>query len=107
MHALKNPLYEEVFRFTHFNPIQTQIFHVTYHTDHNMLVGAPTGSGKTVAAELAVMRLMNACGRAGSMSAVRATRPRCKAVYIAPLKALVAERIKDWRRKFKDRLGWR
>lgn len=35
------------------------------------------------------------------------TRPRSKAVYIAPLKALVSERMKDWRRKFQTRLGWR
>lgn len=50
--------------FTHFNPIQTQMFHVAYHTSFNVLLGAPTGSGKTVAAELAVMHLMNSCGRA-------------------------------------------
>lgn len=39
-------------RFSHFNPVQTQIFHTLYNTSHNALVGAPTGSGKTVAAEL-------------------------------------------------------
>ena len=27
---------------------QTQIFHTLYHSDRNVLVGAPTGSGKTV-----------------------------------------------------------
>lgn len=31
--------------FTHFNPIQTQAFHTLYHTDENVLLGAPTGSG--------------------------------------------------------------
>ncbi len=64
--ALNNPGYQRLYtKFSHFNPIQTQIFHVAYHTDHNLLLGAPTGSGKTVAAELCVMRLMNTCGRAG------------------------------------------
>ncbi len=63
--ALGNASYEALYTsFTHFNPIQTQIFHVAYHTNHNVLLGAPTGSGKTVAAELAVMHLMNQCGRA-------------------------------------------
>ncbi|VDN41124.1 unnamed protein product, partial [Dibothriocephalus latus] len=54
--ALKNPQYEEIFKFTHFNPIQTQIFHSLYHQDVNILLGSPTGSGKTVAAELAILR---------------------------------------------------
>ncbi len=64
--ALNNSQYERLYtKFSHFNPIQTQIFHVAYHTDHNVLLGAPTGSGKTVAAELCVMRLMNTCGLAG------------------------------------------
>ena len=31
--------------FLHFNPIQTQAFHTLYHTDGNVLMGAPTGSG--------------------------------------------------------------
>ncbi|CDQ79552.1 unnamed protein product [Oncorhynchus mykiss] len=39
--ALGNPEYESLYKFTHFNPIQTQI----YHTDTNVLLGAPTGSG--------------------------------------------------------------
>ncbi len=57
LQALHNPAYEALFRFSHFNPIQTQIFHTMYHTDNNVLVGAPTGSGKTIAAELAMMKL--------------------------------------------------
>lgn len=58
------------------------VFHSVYHTDGNVLIGSPTGSGKTVTAELAVMRLLKA-------------HPGMKAVYIAPLKALVRERMDD------------
>jgi activating signal cointegrator complex subunit 3 len=56
--ALGDAAFESLFRFSHFNPVQTQIFHTVMHTDVNVLVGAPTGSGKTVTAELAVMRLL-------------------------------------------------
>ncbi|CAH8598661.1 unnamed protein product [Heterobilharzia americana] len=81
--ALKNSNYELLYNFSHFNPIQTQLFHTLYHQNVNVLLGAPTGSGKTVAAELAIFRVFN-------------ESPKQKCVYIAPLKALVRERIEDW-----------
>ncbi|CAI5769878.1 activating signal cointegrator 1 complex subunit 3 [Podarcis lilfordi] len=90
--ALGRPEYEALYKFTHFNPIQTQIFHTLYHTDCNVLLGAPTGSGKTVAAELAIFRIFN-------------NYPTSKAVYIAPLKALVRERIEDWKIRIEEKLG--
>ncbi|XP_030091502.2 activating signal cointegrator 1 complex subunit 3 [Serinus canaria] len=90
--ALGHPEYEVLYKFTHFNPIQTQIFHTLYHTDCNVLLGAPTGSGKTVAAELAIFRVFN-------------KYPTSKAVYIAPLKALVRERIEDWKIRIEEKLG--
>lgn len=70
--ALGNRQYESLYKFTHFNPIQTQIFHTLYHTDTNVLLGAPTGSGKTIAAEMAMFRVFNEypnakVRRAGSM----------------------------------------
>ncbi|KAL9968716.1 hypothetical protein ACROYT_G020835 [Oculina patagonica] len=90
--ALKCKEYELLYRFTHFNPVQTQVFHTVYHTDHNVLLGAPTGSGKTLAAELAIFRIFN-------------QYPGTKAVYIAPLKALVRERMEDWKIRFQQKLG--
>ncbi len=41
--ALRNPSYEALYGFSHFNPIQSQTFHTLYHTNQNVLVGAPTG----------------------------------------------------------------
>ncbi|XP_059194984.1 activating signal cointegrator 1 complex subunit 3 [Centropristis striata] len=90
--ALGNPEYESLYKFTHFNPIQTQIFHTLYHTDTNVLLGAPTGSGKTIAAEMAMFRVFN-------------KYPGSKVVYIAPLKALVRERIEDWKIRIEEKLG--
>ncbi|CAK9312234.1 unnamed protein product [Citrullus colocynthis] len=90
--ALGNRSYESLYKFSHFNPIQTQIFHVLYHTDDNILLGAPTGSGKTISAELAMLRLFN-------------TQPDMKVVYIAPLKAIVRERMNDWKNCLVSRLG--
>uniref|UniRef100_A0A3Q3RSP6 Activating signal cointegrator 1 complex subunit 3 n=1 Tax=Mastacembelus armatus TaxID=205130 RepID=A0A3Q3RSP6_9TELE len=90
--VLGNREYESLYKFTHFNPIQTQIFHTLYHTDTNVLLGAPTGSGKTIAAEMAMFRVFN-------------KYPTSKVVYIAPLKALVRERIEDWKVRIEEKLG--
>lgn len=81
-----------MFTFTHFNPIQTQIFHCLYNTDNNVLLGAPTGSGKTIASELAIFRVFN-------------SNPKGKIVYIAPMKALVKERMGDWKVRLEQKLG--
>ncbi len=92
--ALKNPLLEEIYgqRFPFFNPMQTQIFHCLYHTSANVLLGSPTGSGKTVAAELAMWWAFR-------------EKPGSKVVYIAPMKALVRERVQDWRKRLTRQMG--
>ncbi|XP_057950653.1 DExH-box ATP-dependent RNA helicase DExH14 isoform X2 [Malania oleifera] len=90
--SLGNRTYESLYNFSHFNPIQTQAFHVLYHTDSNVLLGAPTGSGKTISAELAMLHLFS-------------TQPDMKVIYIAPLKAIVRERMNDWRKGLVSRLG--
>lgn len=92
--VLNEPAFESLYSFTHFNPIQTQIFHCLYHTDCNVLLGAPTGSGKTIAAEIAMFRVFK-------------QYPERKVVYIAPLKALVRERIDDWKIRLERKLNKR
>lgn len=83
---LNNPAFERLYRIKYFNPIQTQLFHALYYTDNNCLVGAPTGSGKTIMAELAMLRIF-------------ANYPNQKIVYIGPYKALVKERLNDWKKR--------
>ena len=73
----------------YFNPNQTQVFHALFHSDENVLIGSPTGSGKTIMAEFAMLRAFK-------------LRPNMKIVYVAPLKALAKERLKDWMKKFSD-----
>ena len=51
-----------------------------YHTDENVLLGAPTGSGKTISSELAMLRCFSA-------------HPGRKIIYIAPLKVGVPRHL--------------
>ena len=123
----------DLFPYAYFNPIQTQIFWTLFHTDVCVLVGAPTGSGKTVAAELSVLRLLEKDIQERAMAEEAkenekekegekeegddegkgdreregGAKRRGKIVYIGPMKALVHERVKDWRQKFEQKLGLR
>ncbi len=84
--------FEKLFKWKYFNPIQTQLFHALYHRDENILIGAPTGSGKTVLAELAIFKLFK-------------RKAQEKIIYVAPLKAIAKERLKDWKQRFGKGLG--
>ncbi|KAH3679937.1 hypothetical protein WICMUC_000680 [Wickerhamomyces mucosus] len=84
--ALHNAKVESVYspKFKYFNAMQTMTFHTLYNTNDSVFVGSPTGSGKTVVAEIAIWHAFNEF-------------PGSKVVYIAPMKALVRERVDDWR----------
>ncbi|EOA28486.1 hypothetical protein CARUB_v10024696mg [Capsella rubella] len=93
--ALRNPSYESLYQdFKHFNPVQTQVFTVLYNTSDNVLVAAPTGSGKTICAEFAILR-----------NHLEVPESTMRVVYIAPLEAIAKERFCDWERKFGKGLG--
>ncbi|KAJ2555704.1 Pre-mRNA splicing, partial [Coemansia sp. RSA 1933] len=82
-----------------FNAIQTQAFHTLYGTDDSALVAASPGSGKTLAAELALLRFFKQ--EAARAHAEDDAYVRRRALYIAPFAALVRARARDWR----SRLG--
>lgn len=86
--ALHNDVVESVYnkKFKYFNAMQTMTFHSLYNTNDSVFVGSPTGSGKTVVAELAIWHAFR-------------DFPGSKIVYIAPMKALVRERVDDWRER--------
>lgn len=95
--ALRNPSYESLYQeFKHFNPVQTQVFTVLYNTDDNVLVAAPTGSGKTICAEFAILRNHHHHEEFDGV---------LRAVYIAPIESLAKERYRDWEKKFGKGLG--
>jgi pre-mRNA-splicing helicase BRR2 len=59
--ALHNKEFEAIYAnsIQTFNKIQTQVFQALYTSDENVFIGTPTGSGKTICAEFAPMRLWN------------------------------------------------
>ncbi|KAF5277172.1 hypothetical protein FQR65_LT03878 [Abscondita terminalis] len=86
--------YREIFsNYHYFNKIQSQVLDSVLYTDESIAVSAPTGSGKTVIFELAVVRFMQRLKEFGQQIPY-------KIVYVAPLKALCEERLADWFLKF-------
>ncbi|GIK05896.1 sec63 protein [Aspergillus viridinutans] len=81
--------YRSIFHFPVFNAVQSKCFQRVYKTDDNIVLAAPTGSGKTVIMELAICRLLSTL-----------KDERFKVVYQAPTKSLCSERFRDWNRKF-------
>ncbi|RDW65861.1 putative DEAD/DEAH box DNA helicase (Mer3) [Aspergillus mulundensis] len=81
--------YRSLFHFPVFNAVQSKCFPTVYKCDDNVVLAAPTGSGKTVVMELAICRLLNTL-----------KDEQFKVVYQAPTKSLCSERFRDWNRKF-------
>ncbi|KAG9390860.1 Pre-mRNA-splicing helicase BRR2 [Carpediemonas membranifera] len=76
------------------NPVQSRAYHPAFETADPMLVCAPTGSGKTNCAMLAILQLLQQ-----SMETCSANAPfdLFKAVYVAPMKSLVSEMVREFR----------
>ncbi|RFU79696.1 hypothetical protein TARUN_2522 [Trichoderma arundinaceum] len=72
------------------NKIQSKCFPTAFEDDGNMLVCAPTGSGKTNVAMLTILREI---GKNRNPETGDIDLDAFKIVYIAPLKALVQEQV--------------
>ncbi|EEQ38863.1 hypothetical protein CLUG_02989 [Clavispora lusitaniae ATCC 42720] len=77
------------------NRIQSQIYPKAFLSDENLLLCAPTGAGKTNVAMLALLRVLGNNRDASGRVMVK----KFKCVYIAPLKALVAEQTREFSRR--------
>lgn len=89
--ALRKPAYESLYKSLNknqqFNPIQTQVFNATYNSDDSVFIAAPTGSGKTLCAEFAILRMFSQDESA-----------RC--VYVAAKEEIVETMFDHWQNKF-------
>ncbi|KAG6389908.1 hypothetical protein SASPL_151383 [Salvia splendens] len=113
--------FRSAFNFRYFNSLQSECFSTCYLSDFNMVISAPTGSGKTVLFELCIMRLLSKSITAGgsfnhhigtlktvgflmvlvmTKISVFIILEEVAMIYIAPSKALVQEKLRHWTQKF-------
>jgi len=83
------PDFADAFPFESFNEMQREALPALLDSEDNVVVSAPTASGKTALAELAICRVLAAGGTA---------------LFLAPLRALTNEKEDEWER-FED-LGY-
>jgi len=83
------PEFADVFPFERFNRMQTEALPAILESGENFVACAPTASGKTALAELAICRALREGGTA---------------LFVAPLRALTNEKEREWER-FED-LGY-
>lgn len=77
------PEFAAAFPFDEFNAMQRRVLPTLLETDENVVASAPTASGKTALAELAICRTLRAGGTA---------------LFIAPLRAVTNEKEAEWDR---------
>ena len=77
------PAFADAFPFESFNRMQREAMPAILESDDNVVVSAPTASGKTALAELAICRTLERGGTA---------------LFLAPLRALTNEKEAEWER---------
>lgn len=77
------------------NTIQSKVYPSAFEDDCNILMCAPTGAGKTNVAMLTVLRTMSKFRSPDGKFHLN----KFKIVYIAPLKALVQEQVREFDRR--------
>ncbi|KAM7306344.1 activating signal cointegrator 1 complex subunit 3 [Ixodes scapularis] len=75
------------------NRIQSIVFDTVYNTNENLLICAPTGAGKTNVAMLAILHEVKQHVDGKGLGS------NFKVVYVAPMKALAAEMVRNFGKK--------
>lgn len=83
------PHFRSLFPFPSFNYVQSTVFDSVYKGDENIVVEAPTGSGKTVLLELAILRILESNELFSKTSEHSSSNNGKVIVYIAPTKVLI------------------
>lgn len=84
--------YAELYpNWTSFNKFQSQTFHTLYGSDDSSFIGAAVGCGKSVCAELAILRHWK-----------KDDEDSGKVLYIAPHQEQVDQKLTDWKKRFKS-----
>jgi replicative superfamily II helicase len=81
--AERLPKFADAFPFDSFNRMQASAYPAIMERDENVVVSAPTASGKTALAELAICKTLADGGTA---------------LFLAPLRALTNEKESEWER---------
>lgn len=81
--AERLPEFADAFPFESFNRMQSAALPAILERDENVVVSAPTASGKTALAELAICKTLEQGGTA---------------LFLAPLRALTNEKEREWER---------
>lgn len=78
------------------NQIQSKVYPRVFENDSNLLLCAPTGGGKT---NVAILGILRALSHFHNNYTNKFNLSSFKVVYIAPLKALVQEQVREFQRR--------
>ena len=92
---------QNLFSFSDFNLIQSNCLDLFLESDDNIIISAPTGSGKTVLFELAIAKILfNITSKSDNRNEINSFHKNYKIIYLAPIKTLCQQKYKEWNEKF-------
>jgi replicative superfamily II helicase len=84
-------------------PCQTNLMWTAAEQAVVQVVAAPTGSGKTGVMELAMLRVFSK--QISPQGSFQSKQGAVKIVYLAPMRALVQQKLQEWTERFGSVLG--